>query len=60
MNAVEAGAVAEAIWLAGVNLRHKPVRARVATQNGLKPSLNQTKPIQMVSIGFGFGFRNSG
>ena len=58
MNAVEAGAVAEAIWLAGVNLWHKPVQARVAMRNGLKPSLNQTKPIQIVSISF--GFRNSG
>jgi len=60
MNAVEAGAVAEVIWLASVDSWHKPVRAGVATQNSLKPSLNRTKPIQTVSIGFGFGFRNSG
>jgi len=31
MNAVETGTVAEAIWLASVNLQHKPVQARVAT-----------------------------
>ena len=43
MNAVEAGAVAEAIRLAGVNLWYKPVRAGVAMQNSLKLSLNQTK-----------------
>ena len=60
MNPVEAGAVAEAIWLAGINSQHKSVWAGVAMWNSLKPSLNQTKLIQMVSIGFSFGFRNSG